>query len=173
MIRRPPRSTRTDTRFPYTTLYLSNAVKFTVRGSVVGQVSAAALDNAHQRVRIAVRDTGIGIAAGNHERLFQSCTQADASTTRRYGGTGLGLAICKRLAECMGGDVAVDSTPGVGSEFSFTFVAASEPAWQQPPAETAAPPSLASAADLRVLLVEDNAINQQVAMQMQIGRAHV
>src|SRR3546814_16054211 len=66
----------------------------------------------------------------------------------------------------MGGDVAVDSTPGVGSEFSFTFVAASEPAWQQPPAETAAPPSLASAADLRVLLVEDNVLNQQVAMQM-------
>src|SRR3546814_14432119 len=66
----------------------------------------------------------------------------------------------------MGGDVAVDSTPGVGSEFSFTFVAASEPAWQQPPAETAAPPSLASAAVLRVLLVEDNVLNQQLAMQM-------
>src|SRR3546814_10528586 len=68
--------------------YLSNAVKFTERGSVVVQVSAAALDNAHQRVRIAVRDPGIGIAAGNHERLFQSFTQADASTTRRSGGTG-------------------------------------------------------------------------------------
>src|SRR3546814_20072278 len=66
----------------------------------------------------------------------------------------------------MGGDVAVDSTPGVGSEFSFTFVAASEPAWQQPPAEPAAPTTLASAADLRVLLVEDNALNQQDAMQM-------
>src|SRR3546814_1306214 len=88
--------------------YLSNAVKFTERGSVVVQVSAAALDNAHRRVRIAVRDTGVGIAAENHERLFQSFTQADASTTRRYGGTGLGLAICKRLAERMGGDVAVD-----------------------------------------------------------------
>src|SRR3546814_6443250 len=133
MIRRPPRSTRTDTRFPYTTLFRSNAVKFTERGSVVVQVSAAALDNAHQRVRIAVRDTGIGIAAGNHERLFQSFTQADASTTRRYGGTGLGLAICKRLAECMGGDVAVDRTHGVGSEFSFTFVAASEPARSEEP----------------------------------------
>src|SRR3546814_3910757 len=63
--------------------YLSNSVKFTERGSVVVQVSAAALDNAHRRVRIAVRDTGVGIAAENHERLFQSFTQADASTTRR------------------------------------------------------------------------------------------
>src|SRR3546814_14487528 len=97
---------------------------------------------------IAVRDTGVGIAAENHERLFQSFTQADASTTRRYGGTGLGLAICKRLAERMGGDVAVDSTPGAGSEFSFTFVAASVPAWQPPQAEAAPPPSLASPAPL-------------------------
>src|SRR3546814_12646942 len=111
---------------------------FTERGSVVVQVSAAALDNAHRRVRIAVRDTGVGIAAENHERLFQSFTQADASTTRRYGGTGLGLAICKRLAERRGRDVAVDSTPGAGSGCPCPYIAPTEPAGQQPPDQTAA-----------------------------------
>jgi signal transduction histidine kinase/FixJ family two-component response regulator len=145
--------------------YLSNAVKFTDRGSVVVKASAELIDTTHQRVRIVVRDTGIGIAAENRERLFQSFTQADASTTRRYGGTGLGLAICKSLAECMGGNVAVESTPGKGSEFSFSFVAGFDPEWRVV-VPAPARPSAGPAAPLRILLVEDNAFNQQVALQM-------
>ncbi len=149
--------------------YLSNAIKFTERGSVSVRVRAEPVDAAHCRVHVAVRDTGIGIAADSRERLFQTFTQADASTTRRYGGTGLGLAICKRLAERMGGGVAVDSVPGEGSEFSFHFVAGFDPAWQTASPAPAAPPAVAPAAllaPLRVLLVEDNAFNQQVALQM-------
>src|SRR5690606_24769217 len=110
--------------------YLSNAIKFTETGDVAVEISAQALDAGRHRFRIAVRDTGIGIPAERLDRLFKSFSQVDASTTRRYGGSGLGLAICKRLAEMMGGEVTVDSHPGRGSTFSFSFVAATDPAWQ-------------------------------------------
>jgi len=96
---------------------LGNAIKFTERGEI--EVSATLLeeDEAGLRVRIAVRDTGIGIPEGYRERLFEPFSQADVSTTRRYGGTGLGLAICKQLAELMGGGIEVESAVGEGSTF--------------------------------------------------------
>ena len=142
--------------------FVSNALKFTA----AGQIEIAARMMPAGRVRLAVTDTGIGVDAEQRARLFQPFTQVDASTTRRYGGTGLGLSICRQLAALMGGDVGVDSTPSSGSTFwaDLTLPSAAPPAAL---AETAA-----EAADetgligLRVLLVEDNAINTLIAATM-------
>ena len=100
--------------------YASNAVKFTDEGSVVIRVRLAEERADAVEVRFEVEDTGIGLTPEQIDRLFQSFSQADTSTTRKYGGTGLGLAISKRLAQLMGGDVGVVSTPGRGSTFHFT-----------------------------------------------------
>ncbi len=99
---------------------VNNAVKFTERGEVV--VSAAIEENAASRIklRFSIRDTGIGMTPEQAARLFQAFTQADTSTTRKFGGTGLGLSISKRLVEMMGGSIWVESSPGVGSTFFFT-----------------------------------------------------
>ncbi len=112
---------------------LSNAIKFTHEGTVEVEVSACDPDSPHdERMALCfeVRDTGIGIAAENLERLFESFTQADTSTTRRFGGTGLGLTICRELVRLMGGDIAVESVEGSGSRFRFSVpvVVCSEPA---------------------------------------------
>ncbi|MGQ0699253.1 MAG: CHASE domain-containing protein, partial [Panacagrimonas sp.] len=148
--------------------YLSNAIKFTERGSVAVRVSGELIEPGRHRLRIAVSDTGIGIPADGLDRLFKTFSQLDASTTRQYGGTGLGLAISKRLAELMGGEVAVESEPGRGSTFSFTFVAATDPGWTAPPRPTpsARMPLAQPPAGLRILLVEDNALNQKVGLRM-------
>jgi signal transduction histidine kinase/CheY-like chemotaxis protein len=98
---------------------ISNAVKFTERGTVTLNVRRIGESAAQHQLKFEVRDTGIGIAAEAQPRLFQAFTQADASTTRLYGGTGLGLAICKRIIELMGGRIQVHSEPGRGSTFSF------------------------------------------------------
>lgn len=100
---------------------LSNAVKFTARGEVVAEIDGVLDGHDHYSVRLAVRDTGIGIPDERRHRLFEVFSQVDASTTRVYGGTGLGLAICKRLAEAMQGDIHVESTVGVGSTFTVTL----------------------------------------------------
>ncbi len=100
--------------------YASNAIKFTERGEIDLVVRLQEHTPTDVLLRFEVRDTGIGLTAEQISRLFQSFSQADSSTTRQYGGTGLGLAICKRLAELMGGEVGVDSMPGVGSSFWFT-----------------------------------------------------
>ncbi len=101
---------------------LSNAVKFTERGEVVLTVTSAAARRGDAELTFAVRDTGIGISAEGMSRLFQSFSQADSSTTRKYGGTGLGLAISKRLAELMGGRMWAQSDGlGKGSTFLFTI----------------------------------------------------
>ena len=101
---------------------LSNAIKFTDAGAVTVMVDGGAdLTRISVEMRFTVADTGIGIPADRLDRLFQSFSQVDASTTRKYGGTGLGLAICRRLAEMLGGRIWVDSAPGKGSRFSFTI----------------------------------------------------
>ena len=102
---------------------LANAVKFTEAGEVVLAVTAEDAGGDLRRVRFSVRDTGIGIPAEQMHRLFESFSQVDASTTRRYGGTGLGLAISKRLADLMGGALSVESEEGRGSTFQFEIVA--------------------------------------------------
>ena len=100
-----------------------NAVKFTNDGSVKVRAELARFEDGKATIRITVADTGIGIARDVQANLFKPFTQAEASTTRRFGGTGLGLSICRRLAELMGGEIGVESEPGRGATFWFTFVA--------------------------------------------------
>jgi signal transduction histidine kinase/CheY-like chemotaxis protein len=139
---------------------LSNAVKFTERGEVVVTLSAAATGNAAE-LTFAVRDTGIGLSADAIGKLFQKFSQADASTSRKYGGTGLGLAISKRLAELMGGTMWVESDgPGRGSTFSFTVKAPTAALPAQGRREfVGTQPSLQ---ERHVLVVDDNATNLRV-----------
>jgi signal transduction histidine kinase/CheY-like chemotaxis protein/HPt (histidine-containing phosphotransfer) domain-containing protein len=141
--------------------FVGNAVKFTEKGEVVVSVSATpaedGTENGHE-LRFAVKDTGIGIPAERMDRLFQSFSQVDASTARKYGGTGLGLTISKRLIELMGGRVWVESEAGAGSTFHFTIRAAST--GSAPPVFLAGPiPELAGK---RVLVVDDNRTNRQI-----------
>jgi PAS domain S-box-containing protein len=153
-----PRTVRTDpSRLRQILVNLiGNAIKFTLRGEVVLGVRAATRTDGRVELRLAVRDTGIGIAPEALPRLFQSFSQLDASTARRFGGTGLGLVISKRLAELLGGSMWVESVLGQGSTFHFTVVA-SAPA-ERPDAE--APRGVL--AGLRVLLVDDNATSRRI-----------
>ncbi|WP_245232814.1 hybrid sensor histidine kinase/response regulator [Paenarthrobacter nicotinovorans] len=134
----------------------SNAVKFTPAGEVEIQISVVSRDADNASLRFEVRDTGIGISAADHHRLFESFAQADASTTRRYGGTGLGLAISRRLTEVMGGRIGLESAPGSGSKFWFVLELPIGPA----PTDTGTLP--ATLAGRRVLVVDDNATNRLV-----------
>jgi PAS domain S-box-containing protein len=140
---------------------LSNAVKFTEAGEVVLSVSATRADGEAplHELTFAVRDTGIGIAPDRLGRLFQSFSQVDASTTRRYGGTGLGLAISQRLCELMGGRIGVTSEVGVGSEFRFTIRAAAAAPVPTRRDLSGVQPSLRGQ---RVLVVDDNATNRRI-----------
>jgi CheY-like chemotaxis protein/HPt (histidine-containing phosphotransfer) domain-containing protein len=142
---------------------LTNAVKFTGVGEVVLSVGCEEIPDGGEgpggrryRLNFAVRDTGIGIPADRMDRLFQSFSQVDASTTRRYGGTGLGLAISKRLSEMMGGRMWAESRPGAGSTFHFTVTAEAAPS----PVEPA--PRLGELKGKRLLVVDDNATNREV-----------
>jgi signal transduction histidine kinase/CheY-like chemotaxis protein/HPt (histidine-containing phosphotransfer) domain-containing protein len=145
---------------------LGNAIKFTNRGEIRLRVELLESAEGRQRLRFAVQDTGIGLAPDQIEKLFSAFTQADPSTTRRYGGTGLGLSISRHLVELMGGSIQVESLPEVGSTFSFTvwFPIASPAAVRE---TLAVPPWDEDAAQVRaggqVLLVEDNVINQRMA----------
>lgn len=100
---------------------LSNAVKFTPKGEIIISIKLLSRDEQSAEIRFDVKDTGIGISDENKEKLFSSFTQADSSTTRKYGGSGLGLAICKQIIELMRGIVGLESTPDVGSDFYFTI----------------------------------------------------
>ena len=141
---------------------LSNAVKFTEEGEVVVEVESRLLDpdapTPVHEVHVSVRDTGMGIPAERMEQLFQAFTQADVTTTRRFGGTGLGLAISKHLVTLMGGRIWVDSEEGKGSTFHFTIHA--EPSQAAPDRSLhRAQPFLVGK---RVLIVDDNATNRKI-----------
>jgi signal transduction histidine kinase/DNA-binding response OmpR family regulator len=140
---------------------LSNSVKFTEAGEVVLTVRSSALPAGRVGLTFAVRDTGIGLSAEGMSRLFQSFSQADSSTTRKYGGTGLGLAISKRLAELMGGTMWVESDgPGKGSTFFFTMEA---PIAEMPPSKRRVFTGVqAELQGKRLLVVDDNATNRRV-----------
>lgn len=146
---------------------LSNAVKFTERGNV--RLAARLEEDGFrdQLLRFEVTDTGIGIEPDQLKRLFGSFEQADSSTTRRYGGTGLGLAITRRLAHLMGGEVGVDSEPGVGSRFWFTArlarSATDAPNWPELQQRNALVAVAARGRGARVLVAEDEPVNQEVA----------
>jgi signal transduction histidine kinase len=146
---------------------LSNAVKFTEQGEVSLEIKQ--LDETSEDVGLSfsVRDTGIGISEENQKKLFQSFNQADASTTRRFGGTGLGLAICRKLVELMNGSLALTSSPGKGSTFSFTlrYARQNSPAPSAPKLMTAISGPSEIASGLRVLLAEDNPVNQMVGVK--------
>jgi signal transduction histidine kinase/ActR/RegA family two-component response regulator len=140
---------------------LSNAIKFTQRGTVE-VVMECTVERECVNVTAVVSDSGIGISAANHKKVFEPFRQEDASITRNHGGTGLGLAICKKLAKLMGGDIAIQSAIGVGSSFSFTCVLATA----QPIAEQI--PEVKSHRPLKVLVAEDNPLNQKIVMAMLI-----
>jgi len=142
---------------------VGNAIKFTERGEITARVEPDPQPHAPGAVRFTVTDTGIGIPAAKLESIFESFTQVDSSTTRKYGGTGLGLTISQRLVQLMGGRIRVESEPGSGSTFQFTLpCAVAAPgalAADGAPAEAApAPPAAGERA--AILLVEDNPDNR-------------
>ena len=147
---------------------LGNAVKFTDAGEVVLRVDVDTLTAERVTLRFAVTDTGIGIPVEKQRDIFQAFTQADSSTTRRFGGTGLGLAIALRLVELMGGRMWVESDAGRGSTFWFTAT------YDRPQTATLEPPLDKSRAldGLRVLVVDDNATNRRILEEM-LGSWHM
>jgi signal transduction histidine kinase/CheY-like chemotaxis protein len=142
---------------------IGNAIKFTDAGHVLLDIRQEAHGNGCTRLRFAVSDTGIGIPADKHATIFEAFSQADGSTTRRFGGTGLGLAISATLVRMMGGRIWVESEPGAGS--TFTFTAAFDIAAFAEGAGTAEP----LLANLAVLVVDDNATNRRILSE-QVSR---
>jgi CheY-like chemotaxis protein len=167
-----------------------NAIKFTKQGEVVVEVSriedrGSKIKDGKEQIEadvvagrsssldpqpsillhFAVRDTGIGIPAEKQARIFEAFTQADGSTTRQYGGTGLGLTIASQLVALMGGRIWVESTPGRGSTFHFTAHFATQPDAVEQPAPAELAPA-APAGRLRILLAEDNLVNQRLAIRL-------
>ncbi len=135
-----------------------NAIKFTHTGQIILKISALGRENQVSKLSIKVIDSGIGIDKDVQNTLFTSFTQADSSTTRKYGGTGLGLAICKHLVKLMEGEIGVDSQPGVGSTF---WINISLPELQRPIAIPQA-----DLTNIRTLIVDDNSLNLQILENM-------
>src|SRR5205823_984939 len=147
---------------------VGNALKFTHTGHVVVSMECRHVPGAENtapaaEIKLSVRDTGIGIPANKMHLLFEKFSQADTSTTRKYGGTGLGLTISKRLVELMGGSIQVESTVGEGSTFWFAITL--------PLDREAAPVKLPAACltGLRVLIVDDLEVNRRVIQQQIAG----
>jgi signal transduction histidine kinase len=145
---------------------IGNAIKFTNHGEigVEVRVESATADGPRARLRCSVRDTGIGIAAADRPKLFEMFRQVDASATRRHGVTGLGLAISKQLVELMGGTIGYESAPGRGSTFWFALPLQATGAPARPPPAGELAPARRFAA--RLLLVEDNPVNREIAEAM-------
>ncbi len=148
---------------------VGNAIKFTDEGGV--QVKVSRIDGGGERalLRLAVADTGVGIPPEAQGRLFQEFTQVDQLSRRRAGGTGLGLAICKKIVTAMGGEIGVESAVGRGSTFWFTVTL--EPAAGEVVVPEAARPE-ATVTPLKILVAEDNPVNQQVALGLLGRRGH-
>jgi signal transduction histidine kinase/DNA-binding response OmpR family regulator len=154
---------------------VGNAVKFTPSGQVSIHIEVLGSDDRGTRIRCEVRDTGVGIPAGRISALFVPFSQVDSSTTRQFGGTGLGLSIVKRLVELMGGEVGAQSEQGTGSVFWFTTrFAKAEPVPSDSPTSDRAVErtpetdhgKMSGAASRRILLAEDNVVNQKVATKL-------
>jgi len=160
-----------------------NAIKFTSQGEVVLRVKLEMLESTGDgapplaHLHFAVKDSGIGIAPENQHKIFAGFTQAEASTTRRFGGTGLGLSICKRLIEMMGGEMRLDSAEGQGSTFSFTVpmpvLEADETSPALPAPAQAGTPAPWNAPGVRVLVIDDNPVARDLmaAMGLSMGWA--
>ncbi|MBT3391553.1 MAG: response regulator, partial [Chloroflexi bacterium] len=139
---------------------LGNAIKFTEKGEIITRVALECQEGEECILHFSVQDTGIGIPPDRIEHLFESFTQVDASTTRRYGGTGLGLAISKQLVEIMGGEMWVESELGKGSTFHFTIRAE-----RAPQRLNNAGGEIGLIEDVRVLIVDDNATNRLILIR--------
>ena len=148
----------------------SNAIKFTDQGEVVLRIGVAEQNEGTVWLRFSVSDSGVGMTEEQLAGLFQPFTQADTSTTRKYGGTGLGLVISKLLVEMMGGEIGVKSAPDAGSTFQFTIplekADAPEAAGEAAQSPEATEGGSRDLRGLRVLLVEDNEINQEIAVAL-------
>ena len=145
---------------------LANAIKFTDRGQVELHADLLAPQTDVARLRFEVRDTGPGIASGHHAAVFDAFMQVDVSTTRRHGGSGLGLAIVRQLVQLMGGEVGVASRPGEGAVFWFTLTLAAPGGAVPDPVAPAWPGEPLAPLHARVLLAEDNPVNQLVVLRM-------
>ena len=155
--------------------YLGNAIKFTESGTVTVRLSGEPKGDGVYCLRVEVTDTGIGIAEGTIPKLFQKFSQADNSTTRKYGGTGLGLAICRELAQLMSGEVGVESTPGKGSTFWFAVDCRVADSTILPMPEAGSRSRLLALPGerrLRLLVAEDNQVNQVVILSMLRAAGH-
>ncbi len=139
----------------------NNAVKFTKEGEIIISTQLVQEENDQVTLEFSVRDTGIGLTQEQIDNLFEAFTQADSSTTRKYGGTGLGLTICKRLIDMMGGEIRVESEPGKGSNFIFTATLGRSAQKEKKILES--PTTLK---DMRVLVVDDNATAREILMGM-------
>lgn len=163
----------------------SNAAKFTEQGDIKLKISCLEKNNSQATLKFSVSDTGIGMSAKQQEKLFESFSQADASTTRKYGGTGLGLAICKRLVELLGGKIWLQSEENVGSEFHFTLCfeyqsilpvsgqnnlskqgTNEQPGLYHDVAQHNLAMAINTLEGAKILLVEDNEINQELAVEL-------
>ena len=150
---------------------VNNAVKFTPQGSVRVRVEINHRFDGGAMLRFDVTDTGIGMTPEQRALIFEPFRQADGSVTRKYGGTGLGLAICSSLVAMMGGEITVHSVEGQGSTFSFTARLAL-PAGEELPAGFSGIDPIAASAPLRILLAEDNRVNQLVAIRLLESKGH-